>query len=491
MYHKKHLIFLLPLLFISLFVFSSSNTSYGAELPDLTNTDIQAPDSVYAGQSILVKITNWNTGAATSDDAGYKDTLYLSQDTAIDDSDQILYTNRQTAPREANTPLNLSIPVLIPADTAAGYYNLIFVTDSSKELSELDEDNNILSKGILIQRDTTPPLINSIDPAPGAFNVGSAKAIKVSFNEDIKTGNLWIDLVNGNRAKVSYTTAISSNTLTITPIHPLPQSLYTLTLHPGAVTDQSGNPNSLIVSSFTVSIYRIDIIHYGTGGDIRKNKLVYKNLPKTTLTNQILAAAKKGTPMVTFGDGSGPRVMVVAGVHGNEVPAVIAAMRLINNLSKTSIKGTIYVVPFAIPSATARKSRYWKGANPNQVANKPGTPTNKIITLARQFNVNALGDFHSTKPRGVPGKTSILCTRYPTYESYKMALSISQQTRNSLISQHQAGASYPGAVEDVCNLAGIPAVTCEVKSRHNTVAPGSVTSSYNQMIALLRYTALL
>jgi predicted deacylase len=492
MWNENHFKLILLLLFLTLFVsFNSSDTAYGAELSDLSNTDLQAPDSVYVGQTMQVNITNWNYGAATGDDADYNNTLYLSQDTLIDDSDQILYNNRQMVSREPDTSLNLSIPVLIPAGTAAGYYNLIFKTDSSNELSESDEENNLLSKGILIESDTAAPIITAIDPANGAFNLASTKVIKVTCSENIKAGNMWIELVHSNGAKIPYTTSINGNILTITPTNPLPQSKYTLIIHTGTVTDLSGNPTALSVSTFTVSVYKIDIIYYGTGGDIRKNKLVYKNLPKTTLTYQVLAAAKKGTPMVTFGDGSGPKVMIVAGVHGNELPAVIAAMRLINGLSKTSVKGTIYVVPLAIPSSIAKKTRYWKGINPNSVAHKAGTPTNKIITLARQLNVNALGDFHSTRPGGVPGKTSILCTKYPTYESYNMALSISRQTGNSLIYQYRAGASYPGAVEDVCNLAGIPAVTCEVKSTHGIVASGSITSSYNQMIAFLRYKALL
>lgn len=239
------------------------------------------------------------------------------------------------------------------------------------------------------------------------------------------------------------------------------------------------------------SAAQIQTIYSGTGGDITKNKLVYNNIPKSTITSQVIAAAKKGTPMVTFGSGNGPKVMIVAGVHGNELPATIAAMKLINYLNGKSIKGTIYIVPFVSPYSTSKSTRYWNGKNLNSVANKAGTPTNKIISLAKKYKLKGLGDFHSTRPGGVPGKTSILCTKSPTYTSYKIASYVSKKTGSALIYEYRAGVSYPGAVEDVSNLAGIPAVTCEVKSAHGTIASGSVSKSYSQMIAFLNYEGVI
>jgi predicted deacylase len=46
-------------------------------------------------------------------------------------------------------------------------------------------------------------------------------------------------------------------------------------------------------------------------------------------------------------------------------------------------------------------------------------------------------------------------------------------------------------VEDVCNLAGLPAVTCEVLSPVGSVATGSVDRSYNQMLAFLSYFGII
>ena len=55
----------------------------------------------------------------------------------------------------------------------------------------------------------------------------------------------------------------------------------------------------------------------------------------------------------------------------------------------------------------------------------------------------------------------------------------------------KAGTEYPGALEDVSNLRGIPAVTCEVISTHGTLNLSKVNNSFNQMIAFLKYFKIL
>ncbi|MGF7117970.1 succinylglutamate desuccinylase/aspartoacylase family protein [Methanobacterium oryzae] len=233
------------------------------------------------------------------------------------------------------------------------------------------------------------------------------------------------------------------------------------------------------------------VIVSGTGGDVTKNSYIRNNIPNTSITNQVVSLAKSGTPMVVFGNGSGPRVLIVAGVHGNELPSQIAAMKLINYLNGKQIRGTVYIVPFVAPSITAKNIRYWNGKNLNRVTNVAGTPTNKILNLAKQLKIMALGDFHSTRPGGVPGKKSVFCSKSPCPTSYKIAYNISKQTGSALIAYPKCGIEYAGALEDCTNLAGIPSVTCEVVSPHGTVASGSVSGSYYQMLTLLRYKTMI
>jgi len=238
----------------------------------------------------------------------------------------------------------------------------------------------------------------------------------------------------------------------------------------------------------TVEISNIDT---STGADVTKNSVLMKHVSRTAVVNKIIQASKKGTPMIRFGDGTGNKVMMVSGVHGSEIPPQIAMLKLVNSLMDRNFKGTIYIVPFAIPSSTAKNTRYWNGKNPNSISHIAGTPTYQILNVARLNQVKYLGDFHSTKKGGYPGANAVFCSKYPVYSSYLMAKYISSKTSSKLLIYATAAMEYPGAVEDASNVLRIPAVTCEVLSNHGTVRSGSVTKSYSQMLAFLRYCKIL
>jgi uncharacterized protein len=237
-----------------------------------------------------------------------------------------------------------------------------------------------------------------------------------------------------------------------------------------------------------VNVPKMEVLISGTGGDVVNNTIIKKYVPVSPLTSQVFDLAKHGTPIIIFGDGSYPRVMISAGIHGHELPAQIASIKLINYLSHTPIKGTIYIVPFVVPSSSTHNIRLWNGMNLNSVANINGTPSNILVKKAKSLDIVAFGDFHSTQPGAVPGRDSILCTKLPTYESFIMANYISQKSKSELISEDIAGESYPGAVEDNASLVGIPTVTCEVLSPHGIATPTTIQKSLNQMITLLKYT---
>ncbi|MGC9516814.1 MAG: hypothetical protein ACP5C3_03855 [Methanomicrobiales archaeon] len=238
----------------------------------------------------------------------------------------------------------------------------------------------------------------------------------------------------------------------------------------------------------TVEISNIDTT---TGADVTKNKVLMKYVPRTAVVNKLIQVSKNGTPMIRFGDGSGTKVMMVSGVHGSEIPPQVAMLKMVNYLMDRNIQGTIYIVPFAIPSSTAKVTRYWNGKNPNTISHISGTPTNKILKVAKLNNVNYLGDFHSTRVGGYPGRNAVFCSKYPVYTSYKMAYYISTKTSSKLLVYSKAAMEYPGAVEDASNVMGIPAVTCEVLSNHGTVRSGSITKSFYQMLYFLRYGKIL
>lgn len=232
-------------------------------------------------------------------------------------------------------------------------------------------------------------------------------------------------------------------------------------------------------------VYKISIIDNSTGGDITNNTLLMDNINKTPLISEIIQASGNGTPMIRLGNGSHPRVMIVAGVHGAELPPQIAASNLINHLNGKKINGTIYIIPFAIPRDTATNTRIHNNTDPNRVANIPGTAANTISQTAKSEKVTLLIDCHSTKPHDIPGKNCIIYDpKNP--KSFKLAFYINNNTKSPMI---KVG-NHSGVLSTECNRNNITSVICEVLSPHSKIQPGSDKLTYQYMIAFLNYAGV-
>jgi uncharacterized protein len=358
----------------------------------------------------------------------------------------------------------------------------VAAANTTAKSTHLNQSNNVIST-------YNTPYITTVNPKNGALNVAINKTIKIQFNQPVQYKTGWIEF-RRDGILTAFKSSIDSKTLTIKPSVPMRMgSTYSVVLHSNSLTNLTGSGISYSVTRFSTAI-RVDIINRATGGDISKNSLLYSSIQKTVLSNEILSKAKIGTPLVTFGDGNGPKVLIVAGVHGNELSAPAAAMKLINYLNGKHVRGTVYIIPFAIPYTAAHNTRYWHKKDPNRVAKISGSPTNLIVNLAKKLKVGVLGDFHSSVPGGVPGKDSALCTKIPMYSSYKIASYIAKYSGSTLIADRIAGQKYPGALEDVTNLNRIPAVTCEVLAYHNTLSTNRVNKSFRQMWGLLKYMGI-
>jgi uncharacterized protein len=234
----------------------------------------------------------------------------------------------------------------------------------------------------------------------------------------------------------------------------------------------------------------ITILSDKTGGIVNKNENLMAYVPEGSISSQLINAAKQGTPMFKLGFSS-PKIMITAGVHGNELPAQIAALWLAEELNDKNINGTLYIVPFAIPDATMKNSRRFKGVDMNRSASKKGSISNKIINAIDYLNIVSIADFHSTKPRSNPGIESVFCSKNPCPESYFIAKHITNVMSSKIICHSTAGSLYSGAIEDECNIRGTAAVTCEVVSENCEVTNGSPERSYLQMIYYLKYFGLI
>ncbi len=244
---------------------------------------------------------------------------------------------------------------------------------------------------------------------------------------------------------------------------------------------KNGKENS--INNENKAKFNLDIINNGTGGDVTKNSELIKHIPENSLNNDIFKAAKTGTPLITLGDGSKPRVMITAGLHGNELAPQIAALRLINELYNKKINGTVYVIPFIAPISSAENNKLFKGENLNLVANAEGNPANIVFKTIQTLNIISLADCHTTSTH--PAKNSVIY--YPKVASSKIAVHINKITNSALL----ALIKYSGILIVQCNLYNIPSVICEAESPDGVASAGSIEVSYNQMKAFLNYHQIL
>ncbi len=227
-----------------------------------------------------------------------------------------------------------------------------------------------------------------------------------------------------------------------------------------------------------------------SGGYIAANKNLYSNISNTPTTKLILKEAIKGTSIVKLGSGD-LKLMIIAGMHGDELPSQIAALMLINKLRKCSLNGTIYVIPFAAPEASMYNRREYRGKDLNRNSMNDGTIGRIIIDKIKDLEVSAVADFHSTAPNANPGKEGVFCSLNPSPKSYDIASFITNDNKSSILNYTNAGESYKGALEDECNLNGIPAVTCEVLSPIGVADLKSSERSLTQMFSFLKYFKIL
>lgn len=215
------------------------------------------------------------------------------------------------------------------------------------------------------------------------------------------------------------------------------------------------------------------------GDDVSANNEIMEYLSENPLNNEIIEIGKNGAPLIKLGDGSKPSVMITAGVHGNELPPQIAALNLIRELDRCSLNGTVYIIPFTAPPASARNAKLFDGKNLNLTADVPGTPTNIILNMAKKLEIDSLADFHATSTH--PAKDAVIY--HPSLASSKMAVFVNKEAYSELM----ALIYNPGILIAACNNQQIPSILCEVESPDGEASNKSIEVSYNQMKAFLEF----
>lgn len=230
----------------------------------------------------------------------------------------------------------------------------------------------------------------------------------------------------------------------------------------------------------------MDYISNLSGGYISRNVHAFKQIELNDLNKFILEKSVFGTPIFKLGRG-GRKFLILSGIHGNELPSQIANIQLLNEMINKKIRDTLFFIPFAAPKATMENKRFFNTIDLNRSAHVSNSLSNLIINAIMELGIDFVGDFHSTAYNSNPGFESIFSTKSPTSESFLIANYIARDIDCRIIALDSAGESYKGAVEDVCNLKGIPAITGEVLSPFASVGEGSVERSYLQMKSFLSY----
>ena len=223
-----------------------------------------------------------------------------------------------------------------------------------------------------------------------------------------------------------------------------------------------------------------------SGGFVSRNKAILDNLELNKFTQFILEKCIYGTPIFKLGN-KGNGILVLSGIHGNELPSQVANVRLMNNLLYEDLNHTVYFVPFASPKSTMNNQRTLNTMDLNRSAHIKNSLSNLIVHAVENLEIRFVGDFHSTSFNSNPGIESIFSSKSPSPESFLIANYISQDVGCEVLSVDFAGSSYKGAVEDVCNLNGVPAITGEVVCPFANVGEGTVERSYAQMKSFLDY----
>lgn len=177
--------------------------------------------------------------------------------------------------------------------------------------------------------ETVPPVVKSIDPINNAVNVPANKTIKVTFSENIKAGNMNITLKNNSGTAISINKSISGNILTITPTTNLTESLYTLNINTGAITDLVDNPVAQTITKFSTG----NSPTITTSNPANNKTKVARNQTITITFNEAIQAGSNYNK-ITLKASNGTTITIKKSING-KVLTIIHSAKLAANTKYT------------------------------------------------------------------------------------------------------------------------------------------------------------
>ena len=150
-----------------------------------------------------------------------------------------------------------------------------------------------------------------------------------------------------------------------------------------------------------------------SGGYISRNTHVFNQIELNDLNKFILEKSVFGTPIFKLGHGEN-KLLILSGIHGNELPSQIANIRLLNELVDKKVSSTVFFIPFAAPKATMENKRLFNNLDLNRASHVKNSLSNIIIQKIEELGISFVGDFHSTAFNANPGFESVFSTKSPS-----------------------------------------------------------------------------
>lgn len=157
-------------------------------LPDLTVSNVQAPEDGYGGQPISISwtVTNSGSGATPNGEGAWTDAIFLSRDNSFSSDDRYIGSRRHVgplAPNGAYTVSNYSID--LPGDVFGDYFVFV-MADWSGEVFEFNAENNNtdfdrIQPGSPMHILGTPPDLAVQGPVSAPANALAGSTVNVQF----------------------------------------------------------------------------------------------------------------------------------------------------------------------------------------------------------------------------------------------------------------------------------------------------------------------
>jgi len=254
----------------------------------------------------------------------------------------------------------------------------------------------------------------------------------------------------------------------------------------------STNLNTSLNNNTTSSLYSIIYFDKSVGGDVLKNSKISKNMPKSALSKEIVSMCKKGSVILKFGNGNGPKMLLCAGIHGDESAANIATLNFLETIKNKEINGTIYVIPFIMPKSTAIDKRNWYNhdkrynVDPNRYSHIPGTPGYKIVQFAKKNDIKFIIDIHSGQGLNSYKNGFIFANKKPVSKQETQWLNYIKKTVKPGIIYNTPEKGY---IRGYSRANGITTLTFEVEKNRGSVSHRA-NIEYKMLINACKYFKL-